>query len=229
MPLILLNFILSACAQIHVQSRYHVVDSGETLSRIAAQYAVPAADIRDRNADVIKAGLHPGLKLFIPFETSNDWDRAFTGVRAVDFRGSDRADTVTAFPSFVWPVMGYISSAFGSRRGTMHDGIDIVAQEGVPVKSARGGHVIYAHDRIGGYGKMIIIRHPDSYSTVYAHLSTLDVRKGQFVGKGQVIGRVGQTGHADGPHLHFEVRNNRQPVNPLLYLQVRVANNILRR
>ncbi|MBI1861690.1 MAG: M23 family metallopeptidase [Deltaproteobacteria bacterium] len=196
------------------------------MNRIAAQYAVPVADVRDRNAEVLRAGLRPGTRLYIPFESSHDWDRAFTGVRAVDY---DHAETVTTIPGFLWPVMGYISSAFGMRRGVMHDGIDIVAQEGVPVKCARGGHVIYAHDRIGGYGNMIIIRHADSYSTVYAHLSAINVRKGQFAGKGQVIGKVGQTGHAEGPHLHFEVRNNRQPVNPLLYLQVHVANNILRR
>jgi murein DD-endopeptidase MepM/ murein hydrolase activator NlpD len=111
----------------------------------------------------------------------------------------------------------------------MHDGVDIAAPEGTWVKAARSGHVIYASDRIGGYGRMIILRHPDSFATVYAHLSAIHARKGQFIAKGQYLGKVGQTGHAEGPHLHFEVRNNRVPVNPLLYLHVNVAANILRR
>lgn len=226
MILILLNFIVLSCAQI--QTRFHPVTPGETLARIAARYSISEIELRGANTGILQDGLQPGEKLYVPFESSPEWDRALADdmVRRADF---DVADVPNSFPGFVWPVAGYVSSGFGMRRGSMHDGVDIVAAEGAGVRAARSGHVIYAHNRIGGYGNMVIIRHPDSYSTVYAHLSRMEVRKGQFISKGQSVGRVGQTGHAEGPHLHFEVRNNRQPVNPLLYLQVRVANNILRR
>ena len=225
MILILLSFFAGGCAQ--VQPRYHTVERGQTLSRIAELYSVSVAELRNHNSDATQGGLRSGMKLFVPFEQRPDWDLVLAGdiVRDADLDSSYSS----AAPNFVWPVVGYVSSAFGPRRGNMHDGIDIVALEGTSVKAARSGHVIYAHNRIGGYGNMVIIRHADTFSTVYAHLSAFNVKKGQFIAKGQTLGRVGQTGHANGPHLHFEVRNHRAPVNPLLYLQVQYAHNILRR
>lgn len=238
MLLILLQIVLNACAQI--QPRFHTVVSGETLGKIAALYSVQAYDVREKNHDVLKAGLRPGTRLYIPFEEAPGWTTEWSSERASEWDGSLASDIVknakrdmaavqAGFPGFIWPVIGNVSSAFGLRSGNMHDGIDIAAAEGTTVKAARSGHVIYAHNRIGGYGNMVILRHADSYSTVYAHLSLIHVKKGQFIAKGLPLGRVGQTGDAEGPHLHFEVRNNRIPVNPLLYLQVQVANNILRR
>lgn len=230
MSLILLQFLLGACAQI--QSRYHTVVAGESLSTLAKKYDVSERHLRVANSGHFQGGLlATGTKLYVPFESNPKWHKALElpSVQRVKYSVNDTPTNYSEIPFFIWPVNGYISSGFGVRRGNMHDGVDIVAPEGTPIKAARSGHVIYAHNRIGGYGNMIIVRHPDSYSTVYAHLSRMEVRKGMFVSKGQVIGRVGQTGHAEGPHLHFEVRNNRSPVNPLLYLQVRVAANILRR
>lgn len=225
MLLILLQFLVAHCAQI--QPRFHTVELGETLSKIASLYVVPLADVTEKNAEILKAGIRPGLKLFIPFEESPEWDRAIAHeMKKVEY---DVPPVMASFPGFIWPVVGYVSSNFGNRQGHLHEGIDIVASEGTGVRASRSGHVIYAHNRIGGYGNMVIVRHPDSYSTVYAHLSSMSVRKGQFISKGQVLGRVGQTGHSRGPHLHFEVRNNRVPVNPLLYLQVHIANNIVKR
>jgi murein DD-endopeptidase MepM/ murein hydrolase activator NlpD len=118
---------------------------------------------------------------------------------------------------FIWPVNGPVTSPFGMRWGRMHEGIDIGAASGTPIRAAAAGTVIYA-DWLGGYGNLIVIDHGDGVSTAYAHQSGLAAGAGQRVPQGEVIGYVGSTGHSSGPHLHFEVRVNGVPVDPLGYL-----------
>ncbi len=125
---------------------------------------------------------------------------------------------------FMWPVAGFLKSGFGMRRhpilGTMrmHTGIDIVAPNGALVKAADGGQIIQAgYD--GGYGYSIVVYHGGGFATVYGHLSRILVAVGQNVSRGEVIGLVGATGWATGPHLHFEVRINGAAQNPLGFLQ----------
>ena len=120
-----------------------------------------------------------------------------------------------------WPVRGPVTSPFGRRHGRPHDGIDIGAKEGTPVRAAAAGEVVYADHRLTGYGNLIILRHSRDMFTAYAHSQRNLVRKGQRVKQGQVIARVGHTGRATGPHLHFEVRRGPTPVNPLAYLPKR--------
>lgn len=125
---------------------------------------------------------------------------------------------------FSWPLSQInISSRFGRRWGRQHAGIDIAAPSGTPVKAARSGRVIYAGQRISGYGKMIVIRHSPNFATVYAHLSRMGVRVGDQVSRGQLIGKVGNTGRSTNPHLHFEIRHRRRAIDPLLYLPRRVT------
>jgi murein DD-endopeptidase MepM/ murein hydrolase activator NlpD len=99
----------------------------------------------------------------------------------------------------------------------MHTGIDISAHSGTPIKAAAGGEVVFA-GWWGGYGNVVIIDHGGGISTLYAHCSAIYVRKGQSVSQGEVIAAVGSTGLSTGPHLHFEVRKNGKPVDPLGYL-----------
>lgn len=115
------------------------------------------------------------------------------------------------------PCAGSISSPFGMRGGRMHEGIDIAAGYGSPVVAAAGGTVISAGWR-GGYGNVVEISHQGGLVTKYAHLSSINVHRGQQVERGQLIGRVGATGYATGPHLHFEVLVNGRPRNPVNYL-----------
>jgi murein DD-endopeptidase MepM/ murein hydrolase activator NlpD len=118
---------------------------------------------------------------------------------------------------FIWPVSGPVTSPFGMRWGRMHTGIDIGVAYGTPIHAAASGRVIYA-GWMDGYGNLVFIDHGRGLSTGYAHQSSIGVGNGQSVSQGQVIGYVGCTGHCFGPHLHFEVRVNGTPVDPLGYL-----------
>ena len=118
---------------------------------------------------------------------------------------------------FIWPVSGPVVSLFGMRWGRMHTGIDIAVGYGTPIHAAASGRVIYA-GWMDGYGNLVFVDHGGGISTGYAHQSSIAVSNGQTVSQGQVIGYVGCTGHCFGPHLHFEVRVNGSPVDPLGYL-----------
>ncbi|OIO75007.1 MAG: hypothetical protein AUJ57_00915 [Zetaproteobacteria bacterium CG1_02_53_45] len=118
----------------------------------------------------------------------------------------------------LWPLRGKVTSRFGRRGSRMHDGIDISGKEGTPVHAASSGVVVYSDHRLSGYGNLVIIRHGNNLFTAYGHNQRNLVKKGQKVHSGDVIARVGQTGRASGPHLHFEVRQGSVAVDPLAYL-----------
>jgi murein DD-endopeptidase MepM/ murein hydrolase activator NlpD len=125
---------------------------------------------------------------------------------------------------FDWPLQGRLTSYFGYRRSpfwgrrSMHTGLDIAAKYGSPIKAADAGEVIFA-GWWDGYGKAIVIDHGRHLTTVYAHLSRIYRQAGSVVEKGQIIGLEGSTGYSTGPHLHFEVRKDGKPMDPLKYLK----------
>jgi len=125
-----------------------------------------------------------------------------------------------AAPNYLWPVDGgKIVSFYGWRSSRrFHDGIDIKADSGTNVFAAKSGEVIYSDHKIRGYGNMVVIRHNAGFSTVYAHNKVNLVHKGDVVQQGYVIAHVGSTGHASGPHSHFEVRKGKYSADPLKYL-----------
>jgi murein DD-endopeptidase MepM/ murein hydrolase activator NlpD len=128
--------------------------------------------------------------------------------------------SVSSTPSaagMVWPVSGPVTSGFGWRWGRMHEGIDIAAPTGAPIRATAAGTVIYA-GWMSGYGQLVVVDHGGGVATAYAHMSSMAAGVGQGVGQGQVIGYVGCTGHCFGSHLHFEVRVNGSAVDPLRYL-----------
>ena len=118
---------------------------------------------------------------------------------------------------YIWPVNGPVVSGFGMRWGRLHAGIDIAVPSGTPIRAARSGTVALAGP-MSGYGNYTCVNHGGGIATCYAHQSSIGVSVGQSVSQGQVIGAVGCTGHCFGPHLHFEVRVNGQPVDPMGYL-----------
>jgi murein DD-endopeptidase MepM/ murein hydrolase activator NlpD len=132
--------------------------------------------------------------------------------------------TLADAPS-MWPLEGRVASSFGERQdpingeGAFHSGLDIDAPYGTPVRAAADGAVSDA-SMGAGYGREIVLDHGHDVETVYGHLSSIAVMFGQHVTRGQVIGYVGQSGRATGPHLHYEVRVHRVPVNPHKYLRV---------
>lgn len=146
-------------------------------------------------------------------------DRLAADLRALGGGGG----AVVGTGQFVWPVNGRVSSPFGYRIHPifhvrkMHTGIDLSAGMGTPIKAADSGTVIQAGWR-GGYGKCVVISHGNGVATLYAHQSVLLVSVGDTVKRGQVIGKVGSTGFSTGAHLHFEVRVNGSPVDPMGYL-----------
>ncbi len=144
-------------------------------------------------------------------------------LRALMERGAGRARADKPWTGrFIRPVNGRLTSGFGMRVHPifrvrkMHTGIDISAPTGTPILAADSGVVVEA-GYIRGYGYTVIIDHGGGVATLYAHCSALLVRVGQEVRQGQTIARVGSTGYSTGPHLHFEVRINGEPVNPAQY------------
>jgi murein DD-endopeptidase MepM/ murein hydrolase activator NlpD len=118
-----------------------------------------------------------------------------------------------------WPLSEpRLSSAFGRRQGRVHEGIDLAAPTGTAIRAAEDGQVLYAGDAVRGYGNMVVLQHGGDLLTVYAHGSVLLVRTGDKVTAGQEIARVGQSGRATAPHLHFEVRRGQVPQDPLPFL-----------
>jgi murein DD-endopeptidase MepM/ murein hydrolase activator NlpD len=147
--------------------------------------------------------------------------RALQGGLSPDF-GGDWTQLADA-PS-IWPVEGRIGSSFGEREdpingeGAFHPGIDIEAIYGTPVRAAADGYAT-GQNMGAGYGRQVVLDHGHSLLTLYGHLSAIAVVPGQHVLRGQVIGYVGQSGRATGPHLHYEVRVHNVPVNPHKYLR----------
>ena len=124
----------------------------------------------------------------------------------------------------IWPVSGTLEGGFGGRRNPFggagfefHSGQDIEADWGAPVISGASGRVTFVGWQ-NGYGQLVVVDHGGGLTTRYAHLSHIDVEMDQVVSRGQLVGKVGSTGRSTGPHLHYEVRINDQPVNPLPYL-----------
>lgn len=120
--------------------------------------------------------------------------------------------------NFDWPVeRARMSRGFllGKR---WHYGLDLAAPKGTPILASAPGVVIYVGKGFSGYGKLIVVEHDENWATLYSHLNKFSVKEGDRVTRGQKIGEMGRTGRASGVHLHFEIRYNRQPVNPLMYL-----------
>jgi len=177
-------------------------------------------DLFDQELSSQMLGEGPGLGL----ATSLMGDEAMTpqsptslpfGLQAYGGQGSDRDPELMD----VLPVEGRVSSAFGLRKDPMggaerqHKGMDIAAAHGSDIRAVRDGVVRFADDR-GSYGKVVILDHGDGLETRYAHCSELVVREGEKIRAGERIARVGSTGRSTGPHLHFEVRQDGQAVDP---------------
>lgn len=192
----------------------YTVKSGDTLQAIGSKHGVSVESVMKVNglADVT---IQPGQKMFLPGAKPVTSVYAYTG-------GSSSGAKYAK--GFSWPVVGRITSGFGwrrhpiTRRRDFHAAIDIKAPYGRIIRASKAGRVVYS-GWMGGYGRVLVIDHGKGYTTLYAHCSSLLVRKGQRVAGGQPIAKAGATGRATGTHLHFEIRINNKPVNPLRVLK----------
>ena len=197
---------------------YHKVKKGETLWSIAKTYNVNLKKLKRANHINDENKVEAGIKLFIPgAKKVLKVKPAKSLVKKVSL--DRRIPSIKRKGFFSWPLKGTISSRYGIRKNQKHDGIDIAAQKGSAIYAAASGKVIFSGWGPTGYGKMVIIKHNEKWVSVYAHNSKNLVKKNHRVKKGEKIALVGATGRATGPHLHFELRDKREPVNPLNYLQ----------
>ncbi len=130
---------------------------------------------------------------------------------------SEEASVTEENCSFIEPAVGVLTSSFGIRYGRQHNGIDIGGKNGSEILASESG-VVICSEWVNGYGNYIIIEHKNNYKTAYAHCDSFKVAKGDLVKKGQVIALMGSTGNSTGPHLHFEIIENGEYLNPLNYV-----------
>lgn len=120
---------------------------------------------------------------------------------------------------FLWPLKGELVEGFGvTGKGQNNDGINISAQRGAYVRAAENGVVVYAGSELKGFGNLLLVKHPDGWVSAYAHNEMLLVGRGDRVQRGQAIARVGASGHVKSPQLHFELRHNSKPIDPVTQL-----------
>lgn len=200
---------------------YHKVEPGQTVWRISRAYAVDIETLAQVNRLGEDLQIEAGAYLFIPGVERTLKVRPYPAPVNGIGNESPALDSQTANPAglaFNWPVKGQLSSRFGSRNGRSHEGIDISAPYGTEIQAAADGIVSHSGWGPGEYGKTIIITHRDGFTTLYGHNSQNLVSEGATVKAGQAIGRVGKTGNATGYHVHFEIRKDGKPMNPLYYL-----------
>jgi len=213
---------LSACAA-RTTSRgrgiYHVIGRGENLFRIGKAYGVEYDELARANGIRDPAKIKAGQRVFIPGATRRLPVEIIAPVSVVESAPPPQ-EIPAGDHGFRWPMQGTLTSLFGPRGASFHDGIDLAAPEGTPVYAARDGRVIYS-DQIPGYGNIVILEHEGGLSSVYAHNSRNEVSQGAFVHRGEPVSRVGSTGRTTGPNLHFEIRSHNVARNPLFYLPPR--------
>ncbi len=208
-----------------VSSR-HLVEAGETLTRIAKAYGISVEDLAAVNGLTLSEPLAVGRELVIPgppaeaHRVSVPESSGATGAPRSE-RAPPRAPVGpavralgTGTGALRWPLRGVLYARFGKKGKEPHDGIDLAAPLGTPVKTAAEGSVLFAGEQ-KGYGLLVIVEHAGGWVTLYAHNRDLRVKAGQKVRVDQVIATVGESGKTSGPHLHFEVRKAGVPIDPL--------------
>jgi lipoprotein NlpD len=197
-----------------VPGTYHTVQKKDSLWKICKAYGVSLQEVAELNNIKNISQIKPGDRIFIP-----------GAGKALNISTSEAAadqtppEKIISKPGlFIWPVRGKVVEEYGIYGGMKHDGINIKAPEGAPVKAAKEGTVAFA-GVLDGYGNTIIIEHKDNYATVYANNQANLVKQGQPVTKGQKIAEVGgSSANSPQAYLHFQIRSDNKPRNPRFYL-----------
>ncbi|MBI3184117.1 MAG: LysM peptidoglycan-binding domain-containing M23 family metallopeptidase [Myxococcales bacterium] len=189
--------------------RQHRVEKGESLYAIARIHGISAEELAEANGIADPRRLTAGRLLWVPVRPVRRGANPPKASAESGSRGGAALD---------WPLRGVLYGRFGKKGREPHDGIDLAAPLGTPVRTAAEGTVLFAGEQ-RGYGLIAIIEHPIGLVTLYAHNKDLRVKAGQQVRREQVIATVGESGRTSGPHLHFEVRKGGLPVDPLPLLE----------
>jgi murein DD-endopeptidase MepM/ murein hydrolase activator NlpD len=229
----------------HDRGVHHTVQKGQTLFSIGKVYGIHPKSLARVNGIRNPSSLRAGQKLWIPnairvmqVPITVNTRTAKSGVNKTPSSQGNKSypkiarkpeasstgkkssgKVVSVKRDLIWPVKGgVLTSRYGDRNGRMHEGIDIGAKTGTPIRAASSGTVMFSGPGPTGYGLMVIVKHSEELMTVYSHNSKNYVQKNMKVNKGERVAAVGSTGRSTGPHLHFEVRKDTQPIDPLKYL-----------
>lgn len=201
----------------------HVVKRGETLNYIAVRYGVSRELLLERNPLLqwLSDNLYVGQVVYVPVSGTKPLQAEELKQMRNTVQAASRQAVARVRGRMEWPVKeATITSGFGVRWGKSHKGVDLwnPAEAKAPIYSAQAGVVVEAGANRAGYGRMVVLDHGDGLQTFYAHMRTILVVPGQEVNKGEILGYMGRTGDSTGYHLHFEVRQDDVPINPLPYL-----------
>lgn len=155
------------------------------------------------------------LSLFIFMVACSSSPKVVSEEEVTDDASTAEAADQRTIMDFQFPLKDYKRLVRGFKK--KHKGIDISADKGTPIYAAESGWVIYQGRKFKGFGKLMIVEHSKTWATFYAHLNNYGAEQGQWVNKGDIIGYVGRTGRSTGYHLHFEVRRNHIPIDPMIY------------
>ena len=223
------------------------VQPGDTLYSLSRKYSVPVNDLAVMNKLNPPFALRVGQKIRVPNleqamvakdvvvenkvkqeSVQKEQTQSKTEVKTAKAEKKISSDPSKKLPKinarssskFSWPVRGKILSAYGAKNnGLFNDGVNIAAAKGTSVVAAENGVVAYAGNEIKGMGNLIIVQHESGWMTVYAHLDSMNVKRGTKVNVGQKIGTVGETGKVDSPQLHFEIRKGTKAYDPISYMK----------
>ncbi len=195
---------------------YHTVSSGDTLYSISKKYNVNVDRLKKIN-DLKSNTLYRGDKIYLG-KMVNKGDLNYNSSSTITYKSNSKNPVLKNFGKPLKKMV--VNSPYGYRdhpvlgRKILHTGVDLKAYMNTPVYSPHSGVVTYA-GWMNGYGKIVIIDNGNNYETRFAHLNRILVKKGQKVKKGKVIAKSGKTGRVTGPHLHYEIRYKKQPLNPM--------------
>lgn len=214
--------------QVAEEQQVQAASLGSLANEISTLYGLKTEPVASHSGQFGDEQFTSSLDQFYALKTSAMSGAATIGIESGERMASTADWLRMATAPNLWPVEGPITGSFGERidpfngEGAFHTGIDISSTVGHPILAPADGVVQFA-DLQSGYGRLVVIEHPNGISTRYGHLSGFAVVPGQHVQRGDVIGYVGLSGRSTGPHLHYEVRIYNTPVNPYKYLRLNTA------
>ena len=202
--------------KIPVAKRYKI-KKGDTLYKIARCSSINISDIKNKNTNINEKKLIVGSIINLPYYSLVKCKQKNQKIAKKE---NIKKKSTKSKEIFIWPVQGNIITYFGKQKGgRKNDGINIISVKGNPVRAAMSGKVIYRGNELLAWGNLIIIKHKNNWTTAYAHLDKLLVRKGEIIKTGEIIASVGATGNVNKSQLHFQVRKNSKPLDPIKFLK----------